>query len=150
MRLMALGCIVASLPAALLQLPWLPVTVSEFVELQHDPAPWGTASYHEDRERRLERVESALVLYALGILALSGLGAIVGKLFRWWFELAIWIVTAATCLGIVQFQKPLIGPTTNSVYLVTMIYLPTGIAITSALAAIVVCGSQFVRKNSVV
>jgi hypothetical protein len=147
---MALGCIVASLPVALLQLPWLPVTVSEFVELQHDPAPWGTASYHEGRERRLERVEFALFLYALGIFALSGLGTIVGKFFPWWVELAIWVLTAATCFGIVQFQRPGIGPTTNSVYLVVMIYLPSGIAVTSALAATLLFGSQFVPKNKVV
>jgi hypothetical protein len=145
---MALGCIVASLPVAVLQLPWLPATVSEFIELRHDPAPRGTAAYHEDRERRLGRVETALVLYSLGIIALSGLGTIVGKIFRWWVELAIWIVTAATCLGIAQFQRPLIGPSTSSVYLAIMIYLPTGIAITSILAAIVLIGSQFLRKNA--
>ena len=71
-RIMALGCIVASLPIAFLQFPWLPARVIEFVELQHDPAPWGTASYHMDRERRLGRVESGLILYALGIFALAG------------------------------------------------------------------------------
>src|SRR5438309_9329157 len=127
---MALGCLVASLPLALLQFPWLPATVIEFVELQHDPAPWGTESYHIDRERRLGRVESALVLYALGIIALSGLGAIVIKVFPWWADLAIWIVTAATGVGIAQFERPIIGPGTDPVYSTIMISLPLGIAIT--------------------
>ena len=74
----------ASLPIAFVQFPWLPARVIEFVEVQYDPAPWGTASYHLDRERRLGRVESALILYALGIFALAGLGAIVIKVVPWW------------------------------------------------------------------
>jgi hypothetical protein len=146
-RLMALGCIVASLPIALLQYPWLPATVIEFAELQHDPAPWGTESFHIDRERRLGRVEPALILYALGTLALSGLGAIVLKIFPWWADLAIWIMTAATCVAIAQFVRPIIGPSTDPVYSAIMICLPLGIAITCTLAALMSLGSQLMSKN---
>ena len=145
---MALGCIVASLPVAFLQYPWLPATVIEFGELQHDPAPWGTESYHIDRERRLGRVESALILYALGTFSLSGLGAIIIKVFPWWAELAIWIMTAATCVGIAQFVRPLIGPRTDPVYSAIMISLPLGIAITCALAVLMSVGSQLLRKGT--
>ena len=145
-RIIAVGCIVASLPIAFLQFPWLPAMVIEFVELQHDPAPWGTASYHMDRERRLGRVESALILYALGIFALAGLGAIVVKVVPWWAELAIWITTTATCVGIAQFVRPIIGPRTDPVYSAIMVSLPLGIAITCALAALMSAGSQLLRK----
>ena len=146
---MALGCIVASLPIAFLQYPWLPATVIEFGQLQHDPAPWGTESYHIDRERHLGRVKSALILYAFGTFALSGLGAIVIKIFPWWAELAVWIMTAATGVGIARFVKPLVGPTTDPVYSAIMIYMPLGIAITCALAAVMSLGSQLLRKDTV-
>jgi len=146
---MALGCIVASLPIAFLQYPWLPATVIEFGQLQHDPAPWGTESYHIDRERHLGRVKSALILYAFGTFALSGLAAIVIKIFPWWAELAVWIMTSATGVGIARFVKPLVGPTTDPVYTAIMIYMPLGIAITCALAAVMSLGSQLLRKDTV-
>src|SRR5882724_11987778 len=145
---MALGCIVASLPIAFLQYPWLPATVIEFGQLQHDPAPWGTESYHIDRERPLGRVKSALILYAFGTFALR-LAAIVIKIFPWWAELAVWIMTVATGVGIARFVKPLVGPTTDPVYSAIMIYMPLGIAITCALAAVMSLGSQLLRKDTV-
>jgi hypothetical protein len=144
---MALACIVASLPIAFLTFPWLPATVIEFAELQHDPAPSGTESYHADRERRLGRIEAALALYALGIIALGGLGAIVAKVLPWWAELTIWIVTAATCVGIARFFRPIVGPRTDPVYAAMVTLLPLGIAITCAVASIMSASSQLSRQG---
>lgn len=73
LRILALICILSSMPVACLKYVWLPGTVAEFVDLQHDPFPWGSASYHEDRALRLSRVSFALVLYALGTVSLVGL-----------------------------------------------------------------------------
>src|SRR5215469_13328507 len=106
LRVAALGCILASLPIAFLTFPWLPATVMEFRELQHDPAPWGTASYHADRAQRRERVRLALVLYALGTISLCGLYAIVASILPWWVQTVIWIITFLTALQITRFETP--------------------------------------------
>jgi len=100
LRITALVCIFASTPVAFLTYPWMPATVMEFVDLQHDPAPWGTASYHEGREQRMEHVRLALILYALGTLSLAGFWAIVAAVLPWWLESAAWSLAAVTAFGV--------------------------------------------------
>ena len=145
LRVMALGCILASAPVAFLKYPWLPATLLEFAELQHDPAPWGTRSYHVGRAQRLERVQLALLLNALGTVSLCGLVAIVAKALPWWAELATWSVIAVTGLGFARFEIPIM-PGTNPAYLLMTVYLPLGIAVIAAVAVVFTFGSQVQRK----
>ena len=58
-------------------------------------------------------------------------------------------MTAATGVGIARFVKPLVGPTTDPIFIAIMIYMPLGIAITCALAAVISLGSQLLRKDTV-
>jgi hypothetical protein len=93
LRIMALVCILASAPVAFWKYPWLPATLMEFAELQHDPAPWGTPSYHvlPRRSRAAPRASEArlvLLLDALGTVSLYWLVTIVAKTLPWWAELA--------------------------------------------------------------
>jgi hypothetical protein len=55
-------------------------------------------------------------------------------------------MNAATCVGIAQFVRPIIGPKTDPVYSAITVSLPLGIAITRALAALMSLGSQLMRK----
>jgi hypothetical protein len=100
LRIVAACCLLGSAPLALVEFLWLPATVIEFVQLQHDPAPWGTPSYHAGREVRLNRVREALLLYALGAAALCGLCIVVANVLSWRGELAIWSITAVAGMGI--------------------------------------------------
>ncbi len=134
-RIIALACILASAPLAFLTYPWLPATAREFAELQHDPAPWGTPSYHQGRAERLQRVEAALLLYGLGTVCLVGLSAVVAETLPWILELLTWAVTALTALGIAQFEKPIM-PGTALAYLIATVYIPAAIAALAAALAI--------------
>src|SRR3989442_1293506 len=96
LRILAMICILASMPLACLKYPWLPATVGEFVDLQRDPYPSGTESYHQDRARRLSRVTLALFLYALGTVSLVGLCLVAKGATSRRVEAASWLVSAAT------------------------------------------------------
>ena len=147
LRIAALGCILASAPVAFLKYPWLPATIMEFAELQHDPAPWGTPSYQQGRAARLERVKLALLLYAVGTVSLCGLSAIVAKLLPWWADLVAWGMTAVTGLGIARFDRPMM-PGTDPAYVFMTVYLPAGIGVVAAVFAVVSFGSQLPQKRT--
>ena len=146
-RIVAVGCILASAPIAFLSYPWLPATVMEFVELQHDPAPWGTASYHQGRAERLERVNRALVLYGAGTVSLCGLSAIIAQVLPWWLEVSAWALTAVTALGIARFNT-LMMPGTDPAYVFVTVYVPAGIGAIAAVFAILSLGWQLPYRFS--
>jgi hypothetical protein len=147
LRVAALVCILGSAPVALLKYPWLPAMVKEFSQLLHDPAPGGTASYHEYRAQRLERVEFALLLYALGSVSLGGLGAMVANLLPWWADLAGWLVAALTGAGVVWFDRVDVAPGTDPAYILLTVYLPLGVAAIATIAVIALAGSRLVRSS---
>lgn len=142
LRILAITCIVASMPLACLKYPWLPATVVEFVDLQHDPYPLGTESYHQDRARRLSRVTLALLLYTLGTVSLVGLCFVAKGAMSRRVQAASWLISAATGVGIAQFEQPRIGPSTDHAYVVMTIYFPLGIAALSGAAALVTLALQ--------
>jgi hypothetical protein len=122
----------------------------EFAELQHDPAPWGTPSYHvlPRRSRAAPRASEArlvLLLYALGTVSLYWLVTIVAKTLPWWAELATWSVIAVTGLGIARFEIPIM-PGSNPAYVFMTVYLPLGIAVIAAVAVVLTFSSQVQRK----
>ena len=142
LRILAIMCILASMPLACLKYPWLPSTVAEFVDLQHDPYPWGTESYHQDRARRLSRVTLALTLYTLGTVSLVALCLIANGTTSRRVQAASWLISAATGVGVTLFEQPRIGPSTDHAYVVMAIYLPLGIAALSGAAALVTLASR--------
>ena len=146
-RIVAVACMLASAPLGFLKYPWLPATVMEFAELQHDPAPWGTPSYHEGRAERLARVKLALLLYGLGTISLCGLSAIIAQVLPWWLELLTWGLTALTALAIARFDTPTIAGT-DPVYLFAAVHIPAAISAVSALFAIVSLGRQLLHRRS--
>lgn len=148
LRIVALGCILASLPLAILTYPWLPVTVMEYSSnCGMDPAPWGTPSYHEGREIRCERVQFALLLYFMGSVSLCGLAAIVAKMLPWWAESATWVITVLTGLEIARFERAIIGQYTQAAYTVVAVYAPLGIAAIAVVAASARLGSHLLRSR---
>jgi len=149
-RVLALVCILASTPVCFLKYPWLPATVIEYAELQHDPAPWGTPSYHAARAERLSRVRIALLLYGLGTVALCGLVGVLVKALPWWAELSSWVVTAVTGVGIASFERPNAAPGTNAFYVLVTIYFPVGIAAAAVVGAVVSIGSVLRLKRAAV
>jgi hypothetical protein len=130
----ALGCLLAAGPLACLKYPWMPATIAEYAELQHDPYPWGSASYHEDRARRLERVRLALLLYALGSASLVGLGLIAANVPPRFVQTACWIMTSLTGAGVVHFEKRNLGASPD--YVLMAIYAPLAIAVVSGIATL--------------
>lgn len=148
LSILAFGCLLGSAPVALLAYPWLPVTVMEFVDLQHDPAPWGTASYHEGREQERDRVERALLLYVLGIVVIPGLGVMVVKRLPWWVEVTIWTLTAIAAFGVARSVSSSLVPGAHSAIVVLIFYIPSGIAIVAAVAACLTLGLQAVKTIS--
>jgi hypothetical protein len=137
-------CLLAAAPLAFVEFSWLPATVSEFVQLQHDPAPWGTPSYHESREVRLNQARQSLLLYALGIASLCGLCIVVANVLPWKGELAIWSITAIAGGGIAKFIGAMVvpGSESTSAYFFA-VYIPLGIGIIAAAAAISTLASRF-------
>jgi small neutral amino acid transporter SnatA (MarC family) len=127
LRTLAFVCLVASMPLACVKYPWMPATVMEFVELQRDPSPQGTASYHAARSTRLQGVGLALTLYALGTISQFGLSIVATKAAPRWIEVAAWAIVAVTGIGIARFEQPTIQPTMASAYLVIAVYIPLGI-----------------------
>ena len=119
---------------------------SSLPDLQHDPAAWATASYHESREQERERVERALLLYALGSVSLSGLGAIVLKRLPWWAMLAVWTLTGVAGVGIAQFIR--VVPDAHSPIVFLIVYIPFGIAVVAALAACLTLSSRMLKTSS--
>ena len=146
-RIVAVACMLASAPLGFLKYPWLPATVMEFAELQHDPAPWGTPSYHQGRVERLARVKLALLLYCLGTISLCGLSAIIAQVLPWWLELLTWGLTALTALGIALFDTPIMAGT-DPVYLFATVSIPAAIGAVSALFAVVSLGWQLPHRRS--
>lgn len=139
----------AAAPLAFVEFLWLPATVSEFVQLQHDPAPWGTPSYHEYREVRLNQVRQSFLLYALGTAALCGLCTVVANVLSWRGELAIWSVTAIAGGGIAKFIGAMVvpGSESTSAYFFA-VYIPLGIGVIAAAAAILTLASRFFWKST--
>lgn len=142
-------CLLGATPLAFVEFLWLPATVSEFVQLQRDPAPWGTSSYYESREVRLNQVKHALLLYALGAAALCRLCAIVANVLSWQGNLAIWCVIAVAGGGVAQFISAMVVPGRESTpaYFFA-VYIPMGIGIVAAAAATLTLASWFSRKST--
>ena len=137
LRVLASVCILAAIPLACVKYPWLPATVWEFRDLQHDPYPWGSESYHQDRARRLSRVTLALLLYALSTCSLIGLCLVAKGASSRRVQALSWLMSAAAGVGIAKFEQPRIGANTDSAYVLMAIYLPLGIAAVSGTAALV-------------
>ena len=135
LRVTALACLLASAPVSVLMYPWLPATAMKFVELQRDPAPGATLSYYDSREYQRQRAETALLLYALGTVALVGLGAIVAKLLPWWAEVAAWSLTAVAAFEVARFLRPLVGSRTDPAFVFMTMTMPLGIAVAAGAAA---------------
>ncbi|HYX68715.1 MAG TPA: hypothetical protein VE825_06255 [Terriglobales bacterium] len=135
LRVAAFACLLASAPISLLMYPWLPAAAMEFVELQRDPAPGATLSYYDSREHQRQRAEAALLLYALGTVALVGLGAIAAKLLPWWAEMAGWTLTAVAGFEVARFLRPLVGPRTDPAFVFMTMTMPLSVAVVAAAAA---------------
>ena len=135
-RALAVACILAATPVACLKYPWLPATVMEFAELQRDPYPSGSESYHEDRARRSSRVSVALLLCALGTVSLFGLCLVAGGASSRKVQTVTWLITAATGAGIASFERSRIGSGTDDAYVALAFYSPMGIAVVAGLAAL--------------
>lgn len=146
LRVAALACLVASAPVSLLMYPWLPATAMEFVDLQHDPVPGATSSYYASLEYQRQRVETALLLYALGTAALVGLGAIVADLLPWWAEMGAWSLAAVAGFGIARFMRPLLGTHTDSAFAIMTTSMPLGIAAVAAVGAGLTLGLRVARS----
>jgi hypothetical protein len=120
-----------------------------YVELRQAPVlPSATESFRTWREGRLQHLEFALALYAFGTATLIGLWAIAVKILSLWAELAVWIVSASTALGVRDFERPDILATTDPTYIFIMTRLPLGIAVVSALAAMTNLGLSLRRRNA--
>jgi hypothetical protein len=52
------------------------------------------------------------------------MGLIAGKTLPLWAELAVWIATALTALGVIDFERPDIVATTDPTYIFITIRLP--------------------------
>ncbi|MGA7915960.1 MAG: hypothetical protein WCA00_12045 [Candidatus Acidiferrales bacterium] len=126
---------------------WLPAQVKEFVQLQHDPAPWGTPDYHRDREVHLNSTRHVLLLDALGAAALCGLCIVVAGVLSWRGELAIWIVIAAAGGSIAQFMHAWILPGKESTApYIFAVDVPASIAVIAVAGAVATLASRFLRK----
>jgi hypothetical protein len=149
LRIAAACCLLGAAPLAFVEFLWLPATVIESVQLQHDSAPWGTPSYHAGREVRLNRAREALFLYALGAAALCGLCIVVANVFSWRVELGIWSVTAIAGIGIARFISAMVVPGSESTaaYFFS-VYIPLGIGVIAAIAAIFTFASQFFWRSA--
>ncbi len=149
LRIAAACCLLGSAPLALVEFLWLPATVIESVQLLHDPAPWGTPSYQAGREVRVKRAREALLLYGLGAAALCGLCIVVANVFSWRVELGIWSVTAIAGIGIARFISAMVvpGSESNAAYFFS-VYIPLGIGVIAALAAILTFSSRFFWKSA--
>lgn len=150
LRILAICCILASLPLAFLKYMALPATIMEFVDLQRRPVSWATTSYRVWRTQRIAHLELAFLLYALGTVSLVALYVIVAapKLLPWWGELSAWGVTVVTGLAVAEFERPIM-PGTDRAYVFMAVYMPTAIAVMAAVAFVVALGSQFQRKRSI-
>jgi hypothetical protein len=146
LRITALVCLLASAPVSLLMYPWLPATAMEFAKLQRDPATGATLSYYDSREYQRQRAETALLLYALGTVALVGLGAIVANLLPWWAEMAGWTLAAVAGFEVARFLRPLVGPRTVPAFVFMTMTMPLGIAAVAAAAACLTLGLRVARS----
>lgn len=147
-RGLALACLLASAPLALVKYPWLPATVLEFVELQGDPVPAGTPSYHAGRAERRRRVETALLLYALGTASLAGLVQLAGAPPGGRAVAAIWLVAGGTALGIVGFERGALSPGVDPAYVVIAVVLPLFVAVVSAVGVALALRLQHQRGGT--
>jgi len=136
MRVLAVACILAATPLACVKYPWLPATAIEFTELQREPYPGGTESYHEDRDRRSSRVSVALLLYASGTVSLVGLFLVARGVTSRRAQTITWLITAATGAGIASFERSRIGFGTDVSYVAMAFHTPMGIAVVASLAAL--------------
>lgn len=137
LRILALVCILASIPIACVKYPWLPVTVGELVQLQSEPPnPESTESYSIDRTRRRNRLIHAVALYGLGTASLFGLSAVALGGYSRKINAASWILSAVAGVAVAQFEQARIGPSTDNGYVLVMTYLPLGIAVVAGAAGL--------------
>jgi hypothetical protein len=149
LRIAAVFCLLGAAPLAFVEFLWLPATVNEFVQLQHDPAPWATPSYHESRDAHLNHVRHALLLYALGTAAVCGLCIVAANVLSWKGDLAIWSVTAIAGGGIAQFISAMVVPGRESTPAYFFgVYIPLVIGVIAAAAAILTLASRFLRNST--
>jgi hypothetical protein len=138
MRILALMCMLASMPVACVKYPWLPATAAELAKLQLEPAhPEGTESYLMDRARRRDRLIHALAIYALGTASLVGLSVVALGGYSRKIDATSWILSAVTGVAIAQFEQPLIGPSTDNGYVLIVTYLPLGISFVAGTAGLI-------------
>lgn len=99
----------------------------ETVASYHEPYPDGTASYLADRRRLFVQWHLATGLYVLGTAALVGLALIATQRASRRLQVAVWILTGVTGLGVAGFERPKIAFHMKSAYAIMAIWLPLAI-----------------------
>ena len=145
-RVLAMGCLLASTPVALLKYPWLPATVMEFVQVRREPPSYATDSYRQDRARLMRSTRNALLLYALGTASLGILLFLAVGRLRWWTEIGAWMLVGLTGIWIADFEGTSIGPTTDRFYVRIIIGIPHAIAVASVAAALFRLALHFILR----
>jgi FtsH-binding integral membrane protein len=126
-RLLAVMCLVAALPLAVVKYPWMPATIIETVASYHEPYPDGTALYLAGRRRDFMQWHFATGLYLLGTVSLVGLARIVVGRPSIRAQVEVWILTVVAGLGVAAFERRRI-PDMTSAYAVIAFWLPLAIA----------------------
>ena len=138
-RVLAAICFLLGLPAALLKLPALPVTVMAFVQTLHEFSTIGTESYQQDRHARFIRLIVALILYAFGSIALFGLPIVAATRCHRTLSLIVWLCVLSTGIGLPLFERNRIIPQTDRFYVVSVVHLPLCIAVLSFIGVLLWC-----------
>lgn len=135
LRILAIAILVFATPIMLLKLPWLPVTAQTFIQTVSESTANGTAGYVKDHGERLSRLAVALVLYGLGLLAITGLFGIALGICKHPAAQKIAFVSALIVgAGMPFFDASQIDPATDRLYVVLVIYLPIVVALLSVTA----------------
>lgn len=119
----------------LLKLPWLPATVQVFVQTASESTANGTAGYIEEHHERLWRLGAALFLYMFGLCGIFGLsGVAIGRCKHPAAQAMAWLSALIIGIGLPIFDGSRIDAVTDRFYVVSVVYLPIGIAILAATA----------------
>lgn len=134
MRKLAIITLLVATPIVLLKLPWLPVTILEFLSILRESEVEGSIKYTADRDSRFLRLVWALTLYFFGILALLGLtGNAFLKRSSLHLERVAWICSIIVGISLPFFEVSGIGGDTDRVFVFIVMRLPIFIAVISAL-----------------
>ena len=143
-RAAAVACIALSLPLSVVAFPWLPATIEQGIELRRESERYGSASYQEDRDRRVEENQRALTLYGLSVLSLAALGVVVLGFTPWWSRACLLLVASGTAFQVSHFWRMMtLSEHTAGFIVIIGVWMPFAIGvITSACAVLTLLESS--------